>query len=72
MANYEQFYQKSMQALTKYIQEKRSLPTEKVWNKIAISENYLTSQTMGYLSGIKFPELCKKIYKETQKKGKAN
>lgn len=72
MTNYEQYYSASMQALTKYISEKRSLPTEKVWNKIAVQGDYLTSQSLGYLSGIKFPELCKKIYKEIQKKGKAN
>ena len=35
---------------------------------MAINQNYLTSQSLGYLSGIKFPELCKKIYKQTQKR----
>lgn len=68
MADYEKYYEKSVEALTKYIGETKVIPTEKIWNKMAINQNYLTSQSLGYLSGIKFPELCKKIYKQTQKR----
>ena len=68
MANYEQYYEKSLQTLTKYIQENKCVPTEKVWNKIAFDCNCLTSQSVSYIAGLKFPELCKKIYKQIQKK----
>ena len=63
MANYEQYYQESIEALTQYIKENKSIPTEKVWNKIAFAKNLLTSQSLGYLSGIKFSDICKDIYK---------
>lgn len=68
MADYEKYYERSIEALTKHIEETKIVPTEKNWNKMAISQNYLTSQSLGYLSGIKFPELCKRIYKQTQKR----
>lgn len=70
MADYKQYYQDSIEALTQIIKEKREIPTEKVWNRIAGKEGYLTSQSLGFISQIKFPELCKKIYKETQKESK--
>ena len=67
MASYEENYKKSIEVLTKYIKETKIIPTEKEWNTIAIRDNYLTTPTIGYISGIKFPELCKKIYKEVRK-----
>ncbi len=67
MANYEQYYQESIEALTQYIKENKSIPTEKVWNKIAFAKNLLTSQSLGYLSGIKFSDICKDIYKNYKK-----
>lgn len=70
MANCEQYYQKSIEALTALIEEKKEIPTEKVWNKLAGEENYLTSQSLGFIAQMKFPELCKKIYKEVQRKNK--
>lgn len=70
MANYEQFYQKSIEALTEYIEKNMDVPTEKEWNRMAIEKDYLTSQSMGYIANTKFPEICKKIYKELRKKRK--
>ena len=67
MANYEQYYQESIEALTQYIKENKLIPTEKVWNKVASEKNLLTSQSLGYLSGIKFSDLCKDIYKNCKK-----
>ena len=70
MANYEQYYQKSIEVLTELIKGKKEIPTEKAWNKIAGKDGYLTSQSMAYISQMKFPELCKKIYKEIQQQNK--
>ena len=70
MSDYNEFYEKSMKALTEYIENNKEIPTEKVWNRLAVEEYYLSSQTIGYLTGIKFPDLCKKLYKEAQKKKK--
>ena len=72
MENYEEYYQTSIEALRQYIEKNKEIPTEKIWNKMAVQKSYLTSQSLGYLAGVKFPDLCKKIYKETQKKKKKN
>ena len=70
MANYEQYYQKSIMALTNLIRENKGVPTEKEWNRLAGTDNYLTSQSLGFIAQTKFSELCKKIYKEIQKQNK--
>lgn len=70
MANYEQYYQKSITALTKLIKEKKEVPTEKEWNHLAGIDNYLTSQSLGFIAQAKFSEICRKIYKEIQKQSK--
>ena len=70
MANYEQYYQKSIMALTKLIKEKKDVPTEKEWNHLAGTDNYLTSQSLGFIAQAKFLEICKKIYREIQKQNK--
>lgn len=72
MENYNEFYQKSMKALEDYIQKNKAIPTEKVWNRLAGEEGYLTSHSLGYLASEKFPNLCKKIYKQMQRKEKEN
>ena len=72
MENYDEFYQKSMQALESYIQENKAIPTEKVWNRLAGKKGYFTSHSLGYLANEKFPDLCKKIYKQMQRKEKEN
>ena len=68
MVDYEKYYEESIEVLTKYIVETRIIPTEKEWNNIAVKNNYLTGPSISYAAGIKFPELCKKIYKETKQK----
>lgn len=70
MTDYEQYYQKSLEALTNLIKDKREIPTEKAWNRLAGDNGYLTSQSLGFIAQMKFPELCKKIYKEVQKQKK--
>lgn len=70
MANYEQYYQKSITALTELIKERKDVPTEKEWNHLAGTDNYLTSQSLGFIAQAKFSEICKKIYKEVQKQNK--
>lgn len=67
MADYEQYYQKSIEALTLLIKEKKEIPTEKDWNRMAVEKGYLTSQSIGFIAQAKFPQLCKTIYKEIQK-----
>lgn len=70
MADYEQYYRTSITALTELIRQKRDVPTEKEWNHLAGTDNYLTSQSLGFIAQAKFSEICKKIYREIQKQNK--
>ena len=67
MSNYEQYYKKTVDALKQYIKENKKIPTEKVWNKIAAEKELLTSQTLSYLSGTKFQNLCEELNSNIQK-----
>lgn len=60
----EEHYYISFQALTKYIMENEDNPSENRWNKYAIKNRYLSSQTMGYIYEKGFNKLCKQIRKE--------
>ena len=69
MTDYKLYYEQSMAELERYIQE-NEIPTEKEWNKMAVNKDLLSGPTLAYLSGEKFPELCKKIYKDIRRKKK--
>lgn len=60
----QDYYQESMDALVEYMKKHEQNPSEKRWNEYAISKKYLSSQTIGYLSGIGFNTLCKKLRKK--------
>ena len=60
-------YIQSKKALTAYILNHEINPSEKKWNKLAIQNNFLSSKTLGYIEGIGFNKLCKKIRKELKK-----
>ncbi len=66
MSNYEQHYQKSVEILTQYIKETKTMPTEKAWNKIATENNILTSRTLGYIYGGRFADLCRSIFEKVK------
>lgn len=70
MANYEQYYKMSIEALTQWITENKEIPTEKIWNHLAGTEGYLTSQSLEFISQMKFVELCKNIYRDMKKQNK--
>ncbi len=60
-------YINSKKALTAYILNHDINPSEKKWNKLAMQNNFLSSKTLGYIEGIGFNKLCKKIRKELKK-----
>lgn len=37
------------------------IPNEKEWNIIATLENLLSTESMKYISGMSFEDLCKKV-----------
>ena len=62
------YYAESINALVQYMKENKKNPSEKQWDQYAICKKYLSSKTIGYLSGIGFNTLCRKKRKEINKK----
>ena len=56
-------YSKSLEALIGYISQSENNPNEKKWNKFARVNNYLSAESMGYISENGFNKLCKEIRK---------
>lgn len=61
-------YEESMDALIRYMRSDKKNPSEKEWDRYATCYQYLSSKTIGYLSGIGFNPLCRKVRKEINKK----
>lgn len=64
------YYQKSLNALISKMEKSETNPNEKKWDVYAVKNKYLSSKTLGYLSGIGFNKLCRKIRKEINQKKK--
>lgn len=64
----ENYYEESMNALVYYMENNEINPNEDRWNKYAINQKYLSSKTLGYLSGMGFNTLCRKMRKELNRK----
>ena len=63
----ENIYEKSINALIQYMKLHDTNPSEKCWNHYAINKKYLSSKTIGYLSGMGFNTLCRKTRKQLNK-----
>ncbi len=63
-------YNESIEALIQYMREHDENPNEKSWNHYAINKKYLSSKTIGYLSGMGFNTLCRKKRKLINKEKK--
>ena len=61
-------YEESINALVQYMKEHDTNPSEKCWNHYAIHKNFLSSKTIGYLSGMGFNTFCRKTRKQINKK----
>ena len=61
------YYDESIYALIEYMKNNEKNPSEKRWDKIAISNEYLSSKTIGYVSGIGFNKLCRNLRKQINK-----
>lgn len=64
----QSYYNESLDALTNYIKENEINPSEVRWNKYAVENRYLSSETMGYIYGEGFNKLCKELRKELKEK----
>lgn len=65
--NLKNYYEESIYALIEYMKSNEKNPSENKWDKIAISEKYLSSKTIGYISGIGFNTLCRNLRKQINK-----
>lgn len=57
-------YEKSIIELEKYIKQNRKRPNENEWNKYALDNGLLSSESIGYICGIGFNKLCRKMIKK--------
>lgn len=53
----KEYFEKSLQK----IKELPKVLTEAEWNILANEENYLSSESLKYISGMKFCDLCKSV-----------
>ncbi len=53
----KEYYEKSLQR----IKELSKIISEKEWNKIAYKEKLLSSESIKYISGMNFQEVCKLV-----------
>ena len=60
----QSYYNKSIEALIKYMKNSNTNPNENCWNKYALKNNYLSSKSIGYIYGDGFNTLCRKIRKD--------
>ena len=56
-------YDQSIQALQLYMNITKLIPSEKEWNRFAMEEKLLSSQSIQYLSQSGFNKLCRKLIK---------
>ena len=56
-------YNQSMQALQLYMNITRIIPSEKEWNRFAMEEKLISSQSIQYFSQSGFNKLCRKLIK---------
>lgn len=63
----ENYYEKSIDALIGYMKNNEQNPSQKKWDEFAIYNKYLSSKTIGYISGIGFNKLCRNLRKKINK-----
>lgn len=66
------YYTESINALIEYMKEYEKNPNEKHWDNYAIQNKYLSSKTIGYLSGVGFNTLCRNLRKQINKQKRIN
>ena len=59
----EERHKRSMEMLYLYLRITKLIPSQKQWNRFALEEDLLFSQTLQYLEGKKFNMMCRKLIK---------
>lgn len=64
-----EIYTISVEKLKEYLENNKSMPSEKEWNRFAVEKKLLSSKTISFLAGMGFNTLCRKMMKQiTQEK----
>lgn len=61
--NMKYWYEISIIGLQKYFKIYKRIPGTVEWNKYAHKNNYLSSESIRYISGLKFHRWCKEMRK---------
>lgn len=61
------YYEVTIDALIQYMKSNEKNPSEKKWDKLAIENQYLSSKTIGYISGVGFNKFCRNLRKQINK-----
>ena len=61
------YYDVTIYALIQYMKKNEKNPSEKSWDRIATKDKYLSSKTIGYISGLGFNKLCRNLRKQINK-----
>lgn len=54
-----QYYYNSIEGIKAYIKQYDNIPNVREWNNYALEKNYLSSESIKYMSGKKFSNWCK-------------
>ena len=61
-------YEKSLKELKLYMKVIKKIPSEKQWNRYALSEKLLSSKSIEYGYGLRFNQMCRNLSKEINEK----
>lgn len=59
----EEKYHQSIKTLKMYMSITKLIPSEKEWNRFAVGEKLLSSQSIQYYSQMGFNKFCRKLMK---------
>ncbi len=62
--NMKFWYEISIVGLQKYFKIYKRIPAIEEWNKYAHKNNYLSSESIRYISGLKFQKWCRNIKRQ--------
>lgn len=62
------WYERSVSGLQEYVDIYNKIPDVAGWNRYAQKNNYLSTESIKYISGLKFHRWCKKIKRQFRQK----
>ena len=66
--NMKFWFERSIDGLHEYFRIYDQIPDVEKWNKYAKKNNYLSTESIRYISGLKFHRWCKQIKRQFRQK----